>query len=76
MCALPYDRAELAACARACVFTLFLTWASWFAAFIQMAADIKTRMAMVPQDTGAAAGGTVSVGRGEQVKAASGGGCC
>jgi len=52
-------------------------------AFIQMAGDIKNRMAMVPQAEEAASGsgaprGTVAVGRGETVGkgAGGGGGCC
>jgi Ras-related protein Rab-1A len=49
------------------------------AAFIQMAGDIKNRMAMVPAvEEGAAAPGkgTVAVGRGESVGKSGGGGCC
>jgi Ras-related protein Rab-1A len=48
-------------------------------AFIQMAGDIKNRMAMVPAvEEGAAAPGkgTVAVGRGESVGKSGGGGCC
>lgn len=44
-------------------------------AFLTMAAEIKNRMASVPQqDEGAK--GTVTVAKGESVKAAGGGGCC
>lgn len=50
-------------------------------AFIQMASDIKSRMAMVPAAEEAAGGagksGSVAIGRGESVgKPAGGGGCC
>jgi len=45
-------------------------------AFIQMASDIKNRMAMVPSGEEAADKGKVSVGKGEAVGKAGGGGCC
>ena len=44
-------------------------------AFLTMAGEIKNRMAMVPSQDEAAKG-AVSVGKGESVKAAGGGGCC
>jgi Ras-related protein Rab-1A len=44
-------------------------------AFLTMAAEIKNRMAMVPQAEEGPKG-TVSVGKGESVKASGGGGCC
>ena len=47
-----------------------------FAAFIQMASDIKARMAVVPAGDDAADKGKVAVGRGETVGKAGGGGCC
>jgi Ras-related protein Rab-1A len=43
-------------------------------AFLTMAAEIKNRMAMVPQPEEAK--GAVSIGKGESVAAKSGGGCC
>ena len=46
------------------------------AAFIQMASDIKARMAVVPAGDDAADKGKVAVGRGETVGKAGGGGCC
>jgi len=45
-------------------------------AFIQMASDIKARMAVVPAGEEAADKGKIAMGRGEAVGKASGGGCC
>ena len=47
-----------------------------FAAFIQMASDIKARMAVVPAGDDAGDKGKIAVGRGETVGKSGGGGCC
>ena len=46
------------------------------AAFIQMASDIKARMAVVPAGDDAGDKGKIAVGRGETVGKTGGGGCC
>jgi Ras family len=72
---LPIGRRYLCLCLVAVLSQFFLPFCS-VAAFIQMASDIKARMAVVPAgDDSGDKGGKVAVGRGEAVAKQSGG-CC